>query len=216
MAAAVEAKGLEVRKLKSEKADKALITAAVAELLDLKKKLAENPNGKLEAPKKTAEPVDWEKSLVATKFDFYDYKTLFVNAKDKKEALEKLWSDECWDDKALSFWKLEYEKASAKEGEKLHVNNNMLNGFIQRMDDKVRKHSLGCFGVYGDEPNLDQKGLMLWRGTEVPGVLKDHPSIEYWKKTKLDIKDPKNKALILQYLTTPEGGKVEGKSVQSF
>ena len=51
MAAAVEAKGLEVRKLKSEKADKALITAAVAELLDLKKMLAENPNGKLEAPK---------------------------------------------------------------------------------------------------------------------------------------------------------------------
>ena len=100
-----------------------------------------------------------------------------MNAKDKKEALEKLWSDECWDDKALSFWKLEYEKASAKEGEKLHVNNNMLNGFIQRMDDKVRKHSLGCFGVYGDEPNLDQKGLMLWRGTEVPGVLKDHPSM---------------------------------------
>ena len=57
-------------------------------------------------------------------------KTLFVNAKDKKEALEKLYSSEYWDEKHLSFWKLEYEKASAKEGEKLHVNNNMLNGFI--------------------------------------------------------------------------------------
>ena len=84
------------------------------------------------------------------------------------------------------------------------------------MDDKVRKHSLGCFGVYGDEPTLDQKGLMLWRGAEVPDILKDHPSIEYWQKTKLDIKNPKHKELILAYLTTPEGGKVEGKTVQSF
>ena len=84
------------------------------------------------------------------------------------------------------------------------------------MDDKVRKHSLGCFGVYGDEPTLDQKGLMLWRGAEVPDILKDHPSIEYWQKTKLDIKNPKHRELILEYLTTPEGGKVEGKTVQSF
>lgn len=92
----------------------------------------------------------------------------------------------------------------------------MLNGFIQRMDDKVRKHSLGVFGVFGDEPTLDQMGLMLWRGTEVPGILKDHPSIEYWEKTKLDIKDPKNRALILQYLSAKEGDKVEGRTVQTF
>lgn len=98
----------------------------------------------------------------------------------------------------------------------MHVNNNMLNGFIQRMDDKVRKHSLGCFGVYGKEPNLDQKGLMLWRGTEVPAILVDHPSIEYWVKTKLDVKKKKDQELILAYLTTPEGGKVEGKEVQTF
>ena len=37
MDAAIEAKGLEVRKLKGEKADKAVIKAAVDELLALKK-----------------------------------------------------------------------------------------------------------------------------------------------------------------------------------
>jgi len=46
------------------------------------------------------------------------------------EALEKLWGNDYWDDKALSFWLLNYQKYSPKEGEKLHVNNNMLNGFI--------------------------------------------------------------------------------------
>jgi hypothetical protein len=132
------------------------------------------------------------------------------------EALETLWSADKWDDKALSFWLLSYEKFSAKEGEKVHVNNNMLNGFIQRMDDKVRKHSLGAFGVYGDEPNLEQIGVMLWRGSEVPAILDDHPSIEYWKKQKLDVKKPADKKLIHDYLTTSEEGTVDGKKVQSY
>ena len=46
------------------------------------------------------------------------------------EALEKLWGKDSWDDNALAFWYLQYEKFSPKEGEKVHVNNNMLNGFI--------------------------------------------------------------------------------------
>ena len=128
------------------------------------------------------------------------------------EALEKLWGKDQWDDKALSFWLLQYQKFSPKEGEKVHINNNMLNGFIQRMDDKVRKHSLGCFGVYGDEPNLEQIGLMLWRGNEVPAILNDHPSIEYWTKTKLDVSKDSDKKLIHDYLTTQDG-VVDGRKV---
>lgn len=128
------------------------------------------------------------------------------------EALEKLWGKDHWDDKALSFWLLQYQKFSPKEGEKVHINNNMLNGFIQRMDDKVRKHSLGCFGVYGDEPNLEQIGLMLWRGNEVPAILNDHPSIEYWTKTKLDVSKDSDKKLIHDYLTTQDG-VVDGRKV---
>ena len=48
---AVEAKGLEVRKLKGDKADKALIDAAVAELLALKRELAEKSGAPAPAPK---------------------------------------------------------------------------------------------------------------------------------------------------------------------
>jgi len=83
------------------------------------------------------------------------------------------------------------------------------------MDDKVRKHSLGCFGVYGDEPNLEQIGLMLWRGSEVPAILNDHPSIEYWTKKKLDVSSEGDRKLIHDYLTTQEG-VVDGRKVQAF
>jgi hypothetical protein len=51
LVSAVEAKGLEVRKLKGDKADKALIDAAVAELLALKRELAEKSGAPAPAPK---------------------------------------------------------------------------------------------------------------------------------------------------------------------
>jgi hypothetical protein len=52
-----------------------------------KKDAGKKEGGKKEAPKKEAAPKkapepkkDWESSLSPLKFDFYDYKTLFVNA----------------------------------------------------------------------------------------------------------------------------------------
>lgn len=149
------------------------------------------------------------------KFNFYDFKTLFVNAKSKQEALDKLYAD--WDDKALGFWQIQYEKYDKSEGEKLHFANNLLNGFIQRMDEKLRRHSLGCFGVYGDLGELEQIGLMLWRGSELPGPMLEHPQFEYWRKRKLDVKSEADRQLILDYLTkTQETDKVEGRIVQNW
>ena len=153
-----------------------------------KKEKKEAPK-KEAAPKKAPEPKkDWESTLPALKFDFYDYKTLFVNATSKKEALEKLWGPEMWDDNGLAFWLIQYQKYDKSEGEKLHICNNMLNGFIQRIDEKLRRHSLGVFGVYGDEPELEQFGLLLWRGSDLPEPMKEHPQFEYWSETKLDVK----------------------------
>lgn len=80
-----------------------------------KKDTGKKDAGKKEAPKKEAAPKkapepkkDWESSLPALKFDFYDYKTLFVNATSKKEALEKLWGADMWDDSGLAFWLVQY------------------------------------------------------------------------------------------------------------
>lgn len=120
-----------------------------------------------------------------------------------------------WNEKHLSFWHCQYVLGEPKEGEKLHFASNLLNGFLQRMNEKVRRHSLGCFGIYGDEPKLDTNALVLWRGSELPVPMVEHPQFEYWNKTKLDVKNEKHQQLILDYLTTKEG-KVDGRTVQTF
>ena len=50
----------------------------------------------------------------------------------------------------------------------------MLNGFIQRIDDKIRPHAIGSFGVYGAEGSLEQFGIMLFRGAEIPPMMMEH------------------------------------------
>lgn len=158
-----------------------------------KKQQKEQPKKKEE--KKAApvveEDVDltkkWEASLPDTKFNFYDFKTEYSNAKDKKAVLKKLFT-ELWDDKALSVWLIHYQKYDESEGAKVHTCSNMLNGFIQRFDEKLRRHSIGSFGVYGEEGKLEQYACLLMRGSELPYPLTQHVSIEYWTKTKLDVK----------------------------
>lgn len=50
----------------------------------------------------------WEDLLPAIPegFNLYDIKSLIVNANDKKEALQTLWSS--WDDAAFSFYFVKY------------------------------------------------------------------------------------------------------------
>lgn len=57
----------------------------------------------------------------------FDFKTYIVNHPDKKEALQQLWG--AWDDNAMSFWFVHYEKVEG-EGQVLHITNNLLNGFL--------------------------------------------------------------------------------------
>jgi len=42
-------------------------------------------------------------------------------------------------------------------------------------------------------------GLFIWRGTEKPFEITDHPSYEYHTFTKLDVKDPKTRNLVEEY-----------------
>jgi elongation factor 1-gamma len=148
---------------------------------------------KKEAPAKSApeappqaKEVTWEDKLPEIKngFALFDFKTLIVNAADKKEALKTLWSG--WDEQAFSFYFVHYQKYDG-EGQVMHLTNNLLNGFLQRMDDKMRKHSLCVLGVYGDEPALEIMGVFFWRGLGIIEPMLEHPQFEYFNKRKLDI-----------------------------
>lgn len=60
-----------------------------------------------------------------------------------------------------------------------------MKGFLQRIDPHFKKHCFAMHGVYGDEPNLEIRGAWLWRGADIPLVLKDHPSFEFHKFVKV-------------------------------
>ena len=66
----------------------------------------------------------------------YDYKTKFVNSPDKTATLRELWA--AWEPEAFSLWFVHYDKLDGECVEE-HVTNNMMNGFMQRIDEKLRK-----------------------------------------------------------------------------
>ena len=180
-----------------------------------KKKKEEKPKKEVEKEEedeiKEEKPVEY--TFPATTFNFHDFKTLYVNEPDKQKALDFLWQN--WDTNAFSFWKLKYDKLPS-EGKVTFLTNNLMNGFLDRAD-ACRKHTLGIQGVYGDEPNLDIKGVWMWRGVEVLPYLKDHPQFEYYECKKLDVNNPEDKALITEYWTklNQDVDKVEGLTVRT-
>jgi elongation factor 1-gamma len=148
-------------------------------------------------------------ALPPSPFNLFDFKTLFVNHPDKKEALKIFW--EQLDDQGYSVWRMEYEKAEG-EGRVGFLTSNLMNGFLQRLET-FRKYALGVVGVYGDEPNLEIRGCWVWRGSEIPFEIKDHPSGEWYKFRKLDVKNNEEDRKIQEEYWTKwneDEDKVEG------
>lgn len=133
-----------------------------------KKPVEKKPKKEEEDEEEEEKPVKSEKNpldlLPASAFNLFDFKTLYVNAVDKKEALDFLWKN--LDINGFSLWKLKYDKAEG-EGTVTFMTCNLMNGFLQRLDT-FRKYAFGVHGVYGEEPSLEIKGCWLWRGLEHP------------------------------------------------
>lgn len=149
-----------------------------------------------------------------SKFDLFAFKTLYVNAPNKADALKFLWEN--WDENGFSFWKLDYDKMP-NEGKVVYLTNNLMNGFLSRAD-ACRKFALGVHGVYGDEPDLDIRGVWMWRGTDILEPLKEHDQFDVYKYRKLDPKIAADKQLIEDYWTKLEEDKdvIEGKTARTL
>lgn len=111
--------------------------------------------------KKEGNPLD---SLPPTTFKFFDFKTLFVNAPDKNEAMDFFWKN--FDANGFSIWYIKYIKYEG-EGVKLYLTSNLKDSFMQRLDH-FRKYGFGVHGVYGEEGNYEIRGMWVWRGLEHP------------------------------------------------
>lgn len=140
-----------------------------------------------------------------------DFKRDFLNAEDKKAALEKFWQN--IDYNGYSFWFMEYQKLPS-EGKILFKTNNSCSMFLQKLDH-FRKYSFGVHGVYGEEGNYDVRGVWLWRGTDIPAEVREHDAFEYTTIKKLE---PQNNAADKElvdtfWLNLNAGDIVDGKPV---
>ncbi|KAM3129065.1 hypothetical protein pb186bvf_018843 [Paramecium bursaria] len=178
----------------------------------------QGPTKKEEKPKKEKEQDDEEappkaknpfEHLPPTTFDIDAWKRQFLASKDLKAEFQWLWAN--LDQAGWSAWEVLYQK-SENEGKLLIVTKNNVRGFLQRTDPHFRKYCFAVHGVYGDEPDLHQRGAWLWRGTEIPEYLKDHPTFEFVKFVKLDVNDEAQRARFEEYWLNQEEdeSKVQG------
>lgn len=185
------------------------------EAAEPKKKEKQQPAPKKEkpaeeaAPKKEINPLD---ALPPSPWNFFDFKTLMVNHKDKGGAGMKALKEQ-FDPEGYTFWFLHYEKYG-KEGTILYQTENLMKGFLQRFDH-FRKHCLARICILGDVPNLEIEGVWCFRGKEIPAEMHEHPQFEYYNHRKMDFNDPKDFQLIKEFWAAEEGKKANGMKIQS-
>lgn len=141
------------------------------------------------APKKEEKPKANTDLLPATNFNLYDFKTLYVNHKDKAgAAVDEFYKMLDWE--GWAFWYMKYDIMDYEKTDKEHKLNNFVDGFINRAQAAM-KLTFGKLAVLGEEGNWEVWGVWLMRGkTEVPDALtKDHSQFEYFK---VSIMDPRN------------------------
>lgn len=86
---------------------------------------------KKEAPKKEEKEEEEEVPTGPAKWNLYDYKTLYANAKDKEDAIKDLVAN--FDKDNMCIYHLHYQKYDG-DGKVLYQFNNMKNNFVQRCD----------------------------------------------------------------------------------
>jgi len=143
-------------------------------------------------------------SLPPSPFSLFDFKTLFVNAVDKNEALKFFWEN--FDNAGYSLYFVQYIKAEG-EGKVLYQTNNLVGGFIQRLEH-FRKHAFGVHGVYGDEPTLEVRGVWCWRGVGIPQEIKDLDQYEFHVWTKLEPSVEADKKKVQSFWTGLNDGDI--------
>jgi len=176
------------------------------------------------APKKAAEedgeegekksgknPLDL---LPPSKFVLPDFKTYFVNLGDKKATDGMKHFFDNYDPEGYSIYFVHYEKYEG-EGVLQYQTSNLMNGFLQRMDDKFRAYTFSNTAILGEEPNLEIQGVWLFRGKGIPQEMIDHPQFEYYQRRELSVTNEADRKLISDFWcavaekTTANGLKVQ-------
>jgi len=160
--------------------------------------------------KKEKNPLD---ALPESPWNFFDFKTFFVNHPDKAgAAVDELLKQ--FDSKGYAFWFLHYDKYKG-EGEVMYKTENLLQGFLQRFDS-FRKDAFARMCITGAEPSLEIEGVWCMRGTEIPQECKDHPQFEYYQVRKMDLTNAADVQLIREFWGGAIGKTANGRPIASI
>jgi len=112
------------------------------------KKKAAPVAAKPKEEKKVEKKLDNVQSLGETPFVLYDFKTFFVNHADKAgAAVDEWYKMNDWSVNGWSFWHFHYDIYEG-EGDKLHVCNNLMAGFLNRAEH-TSKYTFARMAVLG-------------------------------------------------------------------
>lgn len=179
----------------------------VEEKKEEKKQAAPQPKP---VEKKKENPLD---VLPESPWNFFDFKTFFVNHPDKAGA----GTDEMlkqFDHAGYAAWFVQYEKYKG-EGEVLYKTANLMKGFLQRFED-FRKHAFGRMAVTGEEPVLEIEGVFIFRGTVIPQEAHDHPQFEYYKHRQLNLSNDADVKILREFFGGAEGTQANGRPIQEI
>ncbi|ANQ10380.1 Elongation factor 1-gamma [Plasmodium coatneyi] len=148
---------------------------------------------------KKANPLDL---LPPSSFSLDEWKYKFSNEKDLiNVAMPHFWKT--YDPKGFSLYYMKYDKLE-DECQISFVACNMAGGFLQRLDNNFSKYSFAVITVLGENKDYDIEGVWLFRGTEIPFEMKDHPSFEYHVFKKLDVNNSADKQIVEDYWCSKE------------
>ncbi|CAC9699004.1 elongation factor 1-gamma, putative [Plasmodium sp. DRC-Itaito] len=149
-------------------------------------------------PKKT-NPLDL---LPPSNFSLDEWKYKFSNEKDLlNNAMPHFWKT--FDSNGFSLYYMKYDKLE-DECQISFVACNMAGGFLQRLENNFSKYSFAVITVLGENKSYDIEGVWLFRGTDIPFEMKDHPSFEYHIFKKLDVNNTQDKKIVEDYWCSKE------------
>jgi elongation factor 1-gamma len=144
--------------------------------------------------------------LPPTKLNLEEWKRFYSNAAQTKPTATN-WFWEHFDPSGYSIWRADYKYN--EELKKIFMTCNLVTGLFHRMD-AMRKYCFASVLIFGEDDKNEISGFFVFRGTDMPELMKDVPDFESYEWTKMDTSNPKQVELFNDYLAWEGdfGGKV--------
>ena len=183
------------------------------------KKAEEKPKKAEEKPKKAeekpaAEEEEAEKPkpknaldlLPKSNFVLDEWKRTYSNNDTRTVAMPWFW--EHYDPEGYSVYFAEYRYAN--ENKQLFLTCNYVTGFYQRLD-LLRKYGFGCTLILGTDDDQYVKSCWLFRGSDIPPMMKDCDDCELWDWTKANTDDAATRERVADFWTWDK--PIDGKNI---